>query len=119
MPGSIAVPHTDTGPHQMSPNAAAAASTIRVNRARIDVIDEKIVELLEERVTLSIQIQVTRMTAGGTRLAHARENQIIRRYRGALGKLGADFAHLILKLSRGNAPGQRWGGEPIRTSSHP
>lgn len=109
MPGSTAVPHIDTGLHQTSPTAAAAASTIRVNRARIDVIDEKIVELLEERVSLSIQIQVTRMAAGGTRLSHARENQIIRRYREALGKIGADFAHLILKLSRGSAPGQRWG----------
>jgi monofunctional chorismate mutase len=70
-------------------------------RRKIDVIDDEIIALLLQRKEFSIQIQEIRIGNGGTRLSRAREKEIFQRYHGALGKPGAELAHLLLRIGRG------------------
>lgn len=96
-----AASEVDTGVHETAADAVRVIDQVRRHRARIDEIDGRVIELVQERAALSAWIQTARMSSGGTRLSHARENQIIRRYQNALGSLGPDLAQLLLKLSRG------------------
>jgi len=76
--------------------------SIVARRAEIDALDEEIISLLEQRVTLSRQIQQIRMGVGGSRLAAAREQRIVQRYADRLGERGTQLAGLVLELSRGS-----------------
>jgi chorismate mutase len=101
MSSSSSFPRPATGVPPTAPNADEAAATVIRNRRRIDEIDKLVIELIEERVSLSVEIQETRMASGGTQLSHSRENQIIHRYLAAFGRLGTEVAHVFLKLARG------------------
>jgi chorismate mutase len=70
-------------------------------RARIDEIDQTLIDLWRERAAISHEVGVTRMAAGGTRLVLAREQEILNRFRDALGADGTQLAMLILRAGRG------------------
>jgi chorismate mutase len=70
-------------------------------RARIDEIDKTIIELWRERAAISHEVGATRVAAGGTRLVLAREQEIVARFREALGSDGTQLAMLILRAGRG------------------
>jgi chorismate mutase len=70
-------------------------------RRRLDEIDQKIIELWLERAAISHEVGVTRVANGGTRLVLAREQEILARFRNALGADGTQLAMLILRAGRG------------------
>lgn len=70
-------------------------------RARIDEIDEAIIRLWRERAELSRRVGEARLAAGGTRLALAREREILERYHAALGPDGTQVGLLLLRAGRG------------------
>ena len=70
-------------------------------RDRLDEIDAKLIELWQERARISQEVGRTRVASGGTRLVLNRENEILDRYRTALGADGVQLALLILRAGRG------------------
>jgi chorismate mutase len=70
-------------------------------RARIDAVDAELIRLWLERAELSRQVGAARVAAGGTRLVLAREQQIVDKFRAALGASGAPLAMLLLRAGRG------------------
>jgi chorismate mutase len=74
---------------------------VETGRARIDEIDAEIVRLVQERTRVSGQVQRARQSAGGPRVAHARENEVVGRWRAALGRPGGAIALALLELGRG------------------
>jgi chorismate mutase len=70
-------------------------------RERIDEIDHTLISLWQERAGLSQQVGAARVAAGGTRLALARETQILDRFSRELGPIGTQLALLILRAGRG------------------
>jgi chorismate mutase len=89
-----------------APTAASSAEQTAPEigdlRTRIDEVDAELIRLWQERAELSRQIGVARMAAGGTRLVLAREQQIIDKFRDALGADGAQLAMLVLRAGRGS-----------------
>ena len=72
-------------------------------RARIDDLDAEILRLVRERSDVSARIGAARRATGGPRIVHARENEVVRRWRDALGRPGAAIAMALLELGRGPA----------------
>ena len=81
--------------------STTALPTVETGRARIDEIDAEIVRLVAERTAVSEQIQRVRQAEGGPRVVHARENEVVGRWRSALGRPGATIALALLELGRG------------------
>ncbi len=75
--------------------------TVATGRARIDEIDAALVRLVQERCTVSVQVQRARQADGGPRVSHARENEVVGRWRAALGRPGGTIALALLELGRG------------------
>ncbi len=84
---------------------ASAVSSVDDGRERIDAIDGAIIELLAQRRHVSAQIQQLRISAGGSRVEHSRENAIIRRWADALGDGGVELAMAVLDHCRGRTRG--------------
>ena len=78
-----------------------AAAQISTLRERLDEIDARIIELWQERARISQEVGRTRVASGGTRLVLNRENEILDRYRTALGADGVQLALLLLRAGRG------------------
>lgn len=78
---------------------------IASGRARLDAIDEQIRALVLARREVSQQVQQLRRAAGGPRIEHARENEILARYSAALGRPGVSLALAVLELCRGQQTG--------------
>ncbi|WP_033667091.1 chorismate mutase [Salinispora mooreana] len=78
-----------------------AAAQIANIRRRIDEIDGTLIDLWQERAQLSRQVGATRMASGGTRLVLSREQEILERFRAALGADGTQVALLLLRAGRG------------------
>jgi chorismate mutase len=104
--------HDETEEHDVNSTAldqTGAASTptgtpdgrISQLRARIDEIDANLIKLWLERAAISQEVGATRMANGGTRLVLAREQEILNRFREALGADGTQLAMLILRAGRG------------------
>jgi chorismate mutase len=74
---------------------------VTTGRTRIDEIDAEIVRLVHERTRVSEQIQAARQSAGGPRVVHARENEVVGRWRAQLGRPGSAIAMALLELGRG------------------
>lgn len=96
--------HTEE--HDMTTTAPAdtqqvADSHISQLRSRIDEIDATIIKLWLERAAISHEVGVTRVANGGTRLVLSREQEILNRFREALGADGTQLAMLILRAGRG------------------
>jgi chorismate mutase len=70
-------------------------------RAQIDQLDIELLALIEQRRRVSAQIQQVRMAAGGPRVVHSREAEVIGRWKAALGSSGTRIAQALLDLSRG------------------
>ncbi len=70
-------------------------------RRRIDEIDAAIIRLWLERAAISKEVGATRLAAGGTRLVLSREQEILSRFRDAIGADGTELAMLILRAGRG------------------
>ena len=90
----------------MSTLTAPAAGTetaerIGELRGEIDACDAGIIELVQRRLAISQQIGALRAAAGGTRLSLAREQQILAKFRTALGPDGATLALMLLRQGRG------------------
>ena len=87
-----------------SPAAEPAADpTDRIGRLRdeIDACDAEIIELVERRLAISQEIGALRAASGGTRLSLAREQQVLSRFRAALGPDGAALGMMLLRRGRG------------------
>jgi chorismate mutase len=69
-------------------------------RQEIDHLDAELLRLVKRRVEVSKIIGAARMAAGGTRIVHNRELDVLNRYR-ELGPEGRDLALILLKLGRG------------------
>ncbi|MCE7000491.1 chorismate mutase [Saccharothrix sp. S26] len=82
-------PETDTNPD------------IDALRQEIDHLDAELLRLVKRRVEVSKIIGAARMAAGGTRIVHNREIDVINRYK-ELGPDGRDLAMILLKLGRGH-----------------
>jgi chorismate mutase len=91
---------TTTGVPATAENAGADEQ-IAALRRRLDEIDQNLIELWRERAAISHEVGATRVAAGGTRLVLSRENEILNRFREALGPDGAQLALLILRAGRG------------------
>jgi len=79
------------------------AHSVLSGRERIDTLDGQIAELVLRRVEVSKQIQAARIAEGGRRVDVRRENEIIARYNGTLGRPGTAIAMALLELGRGRA----------------
>jgi chorismate mutase len=87
-----------------SPAAASAvdpADRIGQLRSEIDACDAEIIELVERRLAISQEIGALRAASGGTRLSLSREQQVLSRFRAALGPEGAALGMLLLRRGRG------------------
>ncbi|AKJ11292.1 chorismate mutase [Streptomyces incarnatus] len=89
---------TTTTPEE---TASTPEQTIADARGRIDVLDDRIIGLIQERMAVSAVVQQTRIASGGRRVHLSREMEILGRYRDALGKPGTGLAMTLLELCRG------------------
>jgi chorismate mutase len=80
---------------------ADPAERIGMLRGEIDTCDSQIIELIQHRLALSKEIGQLRAAAGGTRLSLSREQQILARFRAALGPDGASLGLMLLRQGRG------------------
>lgn len=80
---------------------AAALHDVESGRARIDAIDAELARLAHERSEASRQVQQARQALGGPRVVHARENEVVDRWRRELGRPGVTIALALLELGRG------------------
>lgn len=86
--------------------AATTATTapeqlIAGSRARIDVLDDRIIGLIQERMAVSAVIQEARIGSGGRRVHLSREMEVLGHWSDALGKPGTTLAMTLLELCRG------------------
>jgi chorismate mutase len=86
-----------------APVAVTGADVERIGelRADIDACDAEIIELVRKRLAISQQIGALRSASGGTRLNLSREQQVLDRFRAALGPDGAALGMLLLRQGRG------------------
>ncbi|QMU72677.1 chorismate mutase [Streptacidiphilus sp. P02-A3a] len=80
-----------------------AAEVIAAARIRIDALDQRVIELVRQRMAVSAEVQAARIGSGGNRVALNREMEILARYREALGPQGTEVAMQLLELCRGRA----------------
>ena len=80
---------------------AEAAERIGQLRGEIDACDAEIIALVQRRLAVSQQIGEVRAASGGTRLNLSREQQVLDRFRTALGQEGAALGMLLLRQGRG------------------
>jgi chorismate mutase len=78
-----------------------AAERIGELRVEIDACDAEIIALVQRRLAISQQIGKVRAATGGTRLNLSREQQVLSRFRAALGQDGATLGMLLLRQGRG------------------
>ncbi|GAA2733868.1 chorismate mutase [Streptomyces nogalater] len=97
---------TQQGMKDLTATAAEidAQAAIEIDRQEIDLLDSKIIELIQNRHRVSFRIQQRRLGDGGPRTVLAREMVVIDRYRQALGPEGTSLVTDILRLCRGPAP---------------
>ena len=80
---------------------AQTADRIGELRTQIDDCDAEIIQLVQRRLAISQEIGALRAAAGGTRLSLAREQQILAKFRQALGPDGAALGMMLLRQGRG------------------
>ena len=76
--------------------------TITDRRAAIDELDAQLVALIQQRLAVSNEIQKERLAAGGPRVVHSREAEVVARWRAELGAPGSRIALALLELARGS-----------------
>ena len=85
----------------MTAIAADDVSTVDEGRAKLDAIDAQLRDLVRARRQISQQVQRLRREAGGPRIEHSRENQILNGYGDELGRAGVSLALAVLEICRG------------------
>jgi chorismate mutase len=80
---------------------ADPAEQIGELRSAIDACDAEIIELVRRRLAISQEIGKLRAASGGTRLSLSREQQVLDRFRAALGPDGASLGMMLLRQGRG------------------
>ncbi|SCL19478.1 chorismate mutase [Micromonospora nigra] len=100
-PGSGEAGATEAADGQTGTAEPVASARITEIRERIDEIDRALIGLWQERAALSREVGATRMASGGTRLVLSREQEILERFRAALGADGTSLALLLLRAGRG------------------
>ena len=70
-------------------------------RNEIDSCDAEIIALVQRRLAISQEIGALRAASGGTRLSLSREQQVLARFRAALGPDGAALGMMLLRQGRG------------------
>ena len=89
-------------PHPTDVSAAVdPAARIGELRGQIDACDAQLIDLIRRRLEVSREIGVLRAASGGTRLSLSREQQVLARFRSALGPDGAALGMLLLRQGRG------------------
>jgi len=83
------------------PADAPSSAEIAKLRTRIDEIDTALIRLWQERAAISQRVGAARVAAGGTRLALAREREILDHFHRELGPLGTQLGLLVLRAGRG------------------
>lgn len=84
-----------------SDTVADPAARIGELRSEIDACDAQLIEIVQRRLAVSQEIGALRAASGGTRLSLAREQQVLARFRAALGPEGAALGMLLLRQGRG------------------
>jgi chorismate mutase len=86
-----------------APAPAVDDTSARIGELRtsIDACDAEIIELVQRRLAISHEIGALRASTGGTRLSLSREQQILARFRDALGPDGAALGMMLLRQGRG------------------
>jgi chorismate mutase len=92
---------TTTTTDLAAPTATDPAARIGELRCEIDTCDAEIIELVQRRLAISHEIGALRAAAGGTRLSLSREQQILAKFRAALGPDGASLGMMLLRQGRG------------------
>jgi chorismate mutase len=85
----------------MTVTTTGVVSSVADGRARLDAMDAEIRDLVRARRALSQQVQQLRRDAGGPRIEHSRENQILKTYGDELGRAGVGLALAMLEICRG------------------
>ena len=87
----------------VTPSAVTGSDVDRIGelREQIDACDAAIIELVQRRLAVSQEIGAVRRASGGTRLNLAREQQVLSRFRDALGADGAALGMMLLRQGRG------------------
>ena len=98
---SNAVDASDAAP---TISAAPTITSIEEGRELINKIDAQIRSLVATRRDISRQVQALRSAAGGPRIQHGRENEIIAAWADELGPRGVEIALAVLTLCRGSLP---------------
>jgi chorismate mutase len=80
---------------------AEPAEQIGDLRREIDACDAEIIALVQRRLAISQEIGAIRAASGGTRLSLSREQQVLSRFRAALGPDGAALGMMLLRQGRG------------------
>jgi chorismate mutase len=90
-------------PAASAPVAVTGHEVDRVGELRtaIDACDAEIIELVQRRLAISQEIGAIRAASGGTRLSLSREQQVLSRFRTALGPDGAALGMMLLRQGRG------------------
>jgi chorismate mutase len=83
------------------PTPEDATARIGELRTSIDACDAEIIELVQRRLAISQEIGALRAASGGTRLSLSREQQVLSRFRAALGPEGAALGMMLLRQGRG------------------
>jgi chorismate mutase len=83
------------------PAAVDPAARIGDLRSEIDACDAQLIDLIRRRLEVSREIGALRAASGGTRLSLSREQQVLARFRTALGPDGAALGMLLLRQGRG------------------
>src|SRR3954447_20463509 len=86
---------------ELTPEQADAL--IAEGRRRIDALDDQIIGLVQARLDVSRANQKARMSAGGGRVAHGRELEIMNHYADRLGRPGRALALALLEFMRTSA----------------
>ncbi|AHI01486.1 chorismate mutase [Kutzneria viridogrisea] len=81
-------------------SAEGPTTDISELRKEIDWLDAEILRLVKRRAEVSRTIGAARMAAGGTKIVHNREIDVIARYR-ELGPEGRELAMALLRMGRG------------------
>ena len=89
--------------HRSPPPPLPTTRRTRIGELRtaIDACDAEIIELVQRRLAISREIGALRAASGGTRLSLAREQQVLARFRAALGPDGAALGMMLLRQGRG------------------
>ena len=87
--------------HTTASSDPAQPDPVAAGRQRIDALDAELVRLIAERAALSAQVQSARRASGGPRIVQSRENEVVGRWRDALGRPGGTIALALLELGRG------------------